>query len=359
MCPSRWIVAAAVVTLVFTGGVLNAQDLGAPGSRVDAGPGVPHQIGPGLMGGSQEAMGMRHDAATMAQMRAIHELFVNHDRITRTVTNLPDGIRTVTESDDPHIAMLIKEHVASMDRRVSAGDDPGLPIESQALHAIFQDYDKIHTTIETTANGVIVVQTSSDGQTVASLQQHAAEVSDFVKNGMVAMQAAMMQGRGSMMPAAMRGTARGAGPAFQSSIAQDPHAGMNQRGAMVMGFDQQKTTHHFYLYEDGGAIDVSVKDDGDTVNRDAIRSHLPHISMLFGQGNFEAPMLVHDSKNVPGTAEMGSLHEKISYKYHETPSGGRVDITTTDKAALKAVHEFLKFQIADHKTGDTLDVKTR
>ena len=37
----------------------------------------------------------------MAQMRDIHELFANHDRMTRTVTNLPDGIHTVTESNDP------------------------------------------------------------------------------------------------------------------------------------------------------------------------------------------------------------------------------------------------------------------
>jgi hypothetical protein len=29
---------------------------------------------------------------------------------------------------------------------------------------------------------------------------------------------------------------------------------------MVMGFDLDKTAHHFYLYEDGGAIDIAVKD---------------------------------------------------------------------------------------------------
>jgi hypothetical protein len=150
--------------------------------------------------------------------------------------------------------------------------------------------------------------------------------------------------------------------AMPRAAGQDPHAGMagmNQRGAMVMGFDQQKTTHHFYLYEDGGAIDISVNDAADTANRDAIRSHLPHIAMLFGQGNFDAPMLVHDSKNVPGTAEMTRLKDKISYKYVESTKGGRVDIVTTEPVALTAVHDFLRFQITDHKTGDSLDVKKR
>ena len=57
---------------------------------------------------------------------------------------------------------------------------------------------------------------------------------------------------------------------------------------------------YFLLFNDGGAIDVGVKDATDTKNRDAIRSHLPHIAMMFGNGNFDAPMLVHDSASVPG-----------------------------------------------------------
>lgn len=44
--------------------------------------------GPGSMG---MGMGMARDSATTAQMGVIHELVLNHERITRTVTNLPDG----------------------------------------------------------------------------------------------------------------------------------------------------------------------------------------------------------------------------------------------------------------------------
>lgn len=148
--------------------------------------------------------------------------------------------------------------------------------------------------------------------------------------------------------------------AVGSAAAQrpDPHAQMNMRGAEVMGFDQDKTTHHFYLYPDGGAIDVSVKEAADTTDLTAIRSHLPHIAMMFGMGDFNAPMMVHDTQ-VPGTAEMTALKDRIAYRYLETPKGGRVDIATTDADALKAVHAFLKYQIADHKTGDSLEVRKR
>ena len=41
---------------------------------------------------------------------------------------------------------------------------------------------------------------------------------------------------------------------------QDHHGSSDQRGAMVMGFDQALTTHHFLLFNDGGAIEVSVND---------------------------------------------------------------------------------------------------
>ena len=128
---------------------------------------------------------------------------------------------------------------------------------------------------------------------------------------------------------------------------------------MVMGFDQVRTTHHFLLFNDGGAIDVGVKESADTKTRDAIRSHLPHMAMMFGEGNFEAPMLVHDSKNEPGTKLMTERKGVIRYQYVETANGGRVNIVTSGPDALAAVHTFLKFQIAGHETGDPTTVRTR
>jgi hypothetical protein len=144
-----------------------------------------------------------------------------------------------------------------------------------------------------------------------------------------------------------------------SLAAQDHHAATDRRGQMVMGFDQKATTHHFSLFSDGGAIDVSVRNSSDTQNRDAIRSHLPHIATMFGDGNFDAPMLVHDSTNVPGTKVMAARKTAIRYDYVETATGGRVNIVTTDPEALKAVHEFMRFQISDHRTGDSTAVRTR
>ena len=136
------------------------------------------------------------------------------------------------------------------------------------------------------------------------------------------------------------------------------HAAVDARGAQVMGFDQTRTSHHFRLYQDGGAIDVSANDPDDAGSRDAIRRHLAHIATRFAAGRFDAPMLVHDT-NVPGTDDLARLQTVVTWRYVETPGGGRIDIVTTQPDAITAVHRFLAFQIADHRTADDAVVARR
>jgi hypothetical protein len=84
--------------------------------------------------------------------------------------------------------------------------------------------------------------------------------------------------------------------------------------------------------------------------------HLGHIATMFAAGDFNIPMLVHD-KVPPGTPAMIQLKSEIKYAYQKTSRGGRVRITTRNPDALAAVHEFLRFQITDHQTGDPLKVE--
>jgi hypothetical protein len=122
-----------------------------------------------------------------------------------------------------------------------------------------------------------------------------------------------------------------------------------------MGFSHEKTTHHFRLYADGGAIEVEANDANDTSSRDAIRGHFTHIVKMFAAGDFSAPILIHQ-QNPPGTPMMKRLREQIQYTLEETPRGGRIRITTQNAEALHGVHEFLRFQIKDHQTGDSTTV---
>jgi hypothetical protein len=130
--------------------------------------------------------------------------------------------------------------------------------------------------------------------------------------------------------------------------------GMNARGEKGMGFSQPATTHHFLLNADGGVIQVEANDPKDTTSRDNIRMHLRHIAKAFSSGDFAIPMFVHDTVP-PGVPAMKQMKDKILYKFEETPAGAQVVIATTDPQALVAIQQFLRFQIAEHKTGDSTD----
>ena len=75
--------------------------------------------------------------------------------------------------------------------------------------------------------------------------------------------------------------------------------------------------------------------------------------MMFRDGDFSTPMHVHDSIP-PGTTTMKLLKDKIGYAYEEIASGGRVRIASKDEIAVAAIHDFLRFQITEHHTGDSL-----
>jgi hypothetical protein len=137
--------------------------------------------------------------------------------------------------------------------------------------------------------------------------------------------------------------------------ASQHQADVEKHGDEAMGFPHGKTTHHFRLYSDGGAIEVTVNDSKDSVNMQAIRSHLTHIVTMFSDGQFSIPMFVHD-QIPPGVPVMKEKRTEISYNFEELPAGGRVRIKTTNADALKGVHDFLSFQIEDHHTGDTSEV---
>jgi hypothetical protein len=137
------------------------------------------------------------------------------------------------------------------------------------------------------------------------------------------------------------------------ALAQHDHdAQLNRRGDHEMGFSHEKTTHHFTLNEDGGTIEVRANDVKDTESRDGIRSHFQHIVQMFAAGDFNVPMLVHARQDVPGTAVMSKLKDQLHWELQETARGAKIAIVADNEPALRAVHEFLRFQIADHKTGD-------
>ena len=136
-------------------------------------------------------------------------------------------------------------------------------------------------------------------------------------------------------------------------LAQMKDDELKRRGALAMGFDQDKTSHHFLLAADGGSIDVRVNDAADEQNLNAIRVHLKEIAAEFSRGVFDKPFATHNEAP-PGVSTMRKRRTRITFQFEETASGGRVRISTRDAQAKAAVHAFLRYQIREHTTGDPM-----
>ena len=118
-----------------------------------------------------------------------------------------------------------------------------------------------------------------------------------------------------------------------------------------MGFSQERTTHHFLLAPDGGSIRVTANAADDRPTIDQVRRHLERIARAFQAGDFTTPELVH-GEMPPGVPVMRQLRTQISYAYQSRPDGAVVVIHSRKPEAVDAVHEFLRFQIREHRTGD-------
>jgi hypothetical protein len=123
-------------------------------------------------------------------------------------------------------------------------------------------------------------------------------------------------------------------------------AGVQQRGAVIMGVNQYTSRHVFEPLADGGRIELqrSVEDSAGVAQ---IRRHMQLIARQFAAGDFRLPGVVHD-REVPGTRIMADRHGAISYTVESLPRGGAVRVRSSDTVAVRAIHDFLAFQRQDH-----------
>jgi hypothetical protein len=125
--------------------------------------------------------GRQHDAAHQADMELFHFLLDNGDSVKRTVSNLENGVETLTESNEAEVVEAIHKHVYSMKARV----EEGRPIHRRdpLFAAIFDHADKITMKVDKTEKGIRVVESSEDPYVVKLIQEHARVVTQFIANG--------------------------------------------------------------------------------------------------------------------------------------------------------------------------------
>jgi hypothetical protein len=155
-------------------------------------PGRSQNMMRGMMGDGMGGMMGNGMGNMMGPMRTGMQLFRHHSEIHRSVTVLPDGVRAVTESDNPEVAALIQEHVGDMYARIDR-DRPFVYPMSRTVPVLFQNIGRYRRQLEVTPKGVAITETASDADMIELIKAHAREISGFVTEGMPAMMRDMMQ----------------------------------------------------------------------------------------------------------------------------------------------------------------------
>ena len=121
-----------------------------------------------------------------------------------------------------------------------------------------------------------------------------------------------------------------------------------RRGAEVMPFSLEQTTHIFTKTEKGGLQQVIVKEIPNTEQVKLIQVHLSKISREFAQGDFSDPAKIH-GEDMPGLAELRKAKPgEIAIEYKELRNGAQINYATDDPALIKAVHQWFDAQLSDH-----------
>ena len=95
------------------------------------------------------------EPGTVAYDRDVWQTLLHeHASIRRSVTRLPNGLAATTESDNPAVAMLIKDHALAMKRRMESG--ARVRVWDPVFNELFDRHDKVRLEVTLTEKGVSI-----------------------------------------------------------------------------------------------------------------------------------------------------------------------------------------------------------
>ena len=126
----------------------------------------------------------------------------------------------------------------------------------------------------------------------------------------------------------------------------DRRADVAARGAEVMPFNLDRSTHVFAATDDGGVQTVR-SDDGDAEQIGLIRAHLQEEAARFARGDFHDPAMIHGG-DMPGLHALVVGAERLSIEYRDVDGGGEISYSSADPELITAIHEWFTAQRSDH-----------
>ena len=120
------------------------------------------------------------------------------------------------------------------------------------------------------------------------------------------------------------------------------------RGADVMPFSLEATTHVFTKTADGGTQRVIAKRSTNARQVELVREHLREIRREFSKGDFSGPSYIH-GKDMPGLAALAAAKPgQIAIAYRNVAGGAELLFRTADPRLVAALHEWFDAQLSDH-----------
>lgn len=120
-----------------------------------------------------------------------------------------------------------------------------------------------------------------------------------------------------------------------------------RRGAEVMPFDLDQTTHVFQPRPDGGVQTVVADEPVQQRQVLLIRRHLQKEARAFSRGDFGDPAQIHGG-DMPGLRELKTGYDEVTIRFTKTPTGARLRYRTDDPRVVDALHSWFEAQLMDH-----------
>ena len=120
-----------------------------------------------------------------------------------------------------------------------------------------------------------------------------------------------------------------------------------ERGAAVMPFDLDATTHRFVPLRSGLEQSVVADDPSDARQVALIREHLEAEQHRFERGDYADPAHIHGD-DMPGLATLQASAADIEITFSDLADGGRLLFSTSEPELIEALHAWGRAQISDH-----------
>lgn len=134
---------------------------------------------------------------------------------------------------------------------------------------------------------------------------------------------------------------------FRQKVVHLRQAHVAARGAQVMPFNLEETTHIFKPLPKGGLQTVVADNPADTQQISLIQTHLQSEADKFSSGDFSDPAAIH-GEAMPGLSELAEGSQNIQIQYASLPNGGEIRYLTQDPALISALHDWFAAQRSDH-----------